>query len=68
MIRNGMINNKFNIMKTVFEKTKSIDENGWTLRLMPSLLVGWENYGYLKVIQIDFSFLVWELLFEIHFK
>ena len=55
-------------METKFEKTNSIDKNGWTLRLIPTLLIGWENYGYLKVIQIDFSFLVWELLLELHFK
>lgn len=55
-------------MTTIFEITNSIDKDGWTFRLIPSILIGWENYGYLKIIQIDVSFLTWELLFEVRFK
>ena len=55
-------------MKTTFKKTKNIDKDGWICNITPTFIIGWENYGYLKVIQIVFSFLVWELLIEVEFK
>lgn len=50
-------------VKTRFSST--IDKHGFGINFIPTFYIGWENYGYLKVIQIDSMFLFWEVLVTI---
>lgn len=45
-----------------------IDDKGFGFYFLPNIWIGYENYSYLKVIQIDFQFLMFEYLIELHWK
>ena len=55
-------------MKIKKSFTSTIDKHGFGVNLIPTLYIGCENYGYLKVIQIDTMFLFWEILITIELK
>lgn len=53
-------------MKIKLQTSKTIDQNGFGVVVIPTIYLGWENYGYQKVVQIYTHFLVWTLLLEFH--
>jgi hypothetical protein len=53
-------------IKTLIAST--IDKHGFGINFIPTLYIGWENYGHSKFIQIDSMFMFWELLITIQIK